>query len=241
MARQVAETVKLDGQEFPIREAARGLLPDVYFLKTPKGWELLDHDGSLAIELNARGQKHPGLQGPIDDAFTGPFLVVRGTGKPLNVKVQNWADDRLTRFTGDWSRYFRGDLRIKDDVEVTDEDIEQNHLILFGDPGSNRLIARVLPALPLTWTATEVKLDGTFPAADHAPVLIQPNPLNRLRYVVINSRPHLRGEGTRRDQRPPLSPPGRLRRHQDRRIRRGQGGRLLRRAMEEALIVSLEK
>jgi len=187
VARQVAETLKIDGQEFPVREAARGLLPDVYFIKGLKGWELLDHDGSLAIERNVRGQKHPGVQGPIDDAFSGPFLCVKGTGKPLSPQVQAWADARLQSFADDWTRHFRGDLRIKDDVDVTDSEIEQNHLVLFGDPGSNRLIARVLPSLPMTWTADEIKLEGTFSGRDHSPVLIQANPLNPLRYVVINS------------------------------------------------------
>ena len=69
VARQVGETVKLDGQDFPLREAAKGRLPDVYFSKSSKGWELLDHDQSLALEENARREKHPGLQGPIDDAL----------------------------------------------------------------------------------------------------------------------------------------------------------------------------
>ena len=105
------------------------------------------------------------MQGPIDDAFTGSFLCVKGTGKPLNPKVQAWADARLAQFDDDWNHGMRGQIRIKDDVDVTDQDIEENHLILFGDPGSNRLIARVLPSLPLGWTEAEVKLDGTFPAA----------------------------------------------------------------------------
>ncbi len=187
VAREAGETIRLDGQEFPLREAARGLLPDVYFRKLDNGWELLDHDSSIVIEENARRDKHPGLQGPIDDAFTAPFLCVRGTGKPNQPRVQDWADARLKQFADDWARFMRGDLRIKDDIDVTDEDIAENHLILFGDPGSNRLIARVLPALPVTWTPTDLTLDGHFPAADHAPVLVNANPLNRLRYVVINS------------------------------------------------------
>ncbi len=187
VAREAGETIRLDGQEFPLREAARGLLPDVYFRKLDKGWELLDHDSSIVIEENTRRDKHPGLQGPIDDAFTGPFLCVRGTGKPANPRVQTWADGRLRQFAADWSRYLRGDLPIKDDVNVTEQDIEENHLILFGDPGSNRLIARILPDLPIAWTPNELTLEGHFPAEDHAPVLINANPLNRLRYVVINS------------------------------------------------------
>jgi hypothetical protein len=78
-------------------------------------------------------------------------------------------------------------VRIEDDTEVTDEDIEGSHLILFGDPGSNRVLARVLAGLPLTWTESALHLAGEHPAADHAPALIAPNPLNPLRYVVVNS------------------------------------------------------
>ena len=57
VAREVGETLRLDGQEFPLREAARGLLPDVYFQKLDKGWELLDHDASLALQENDRARQ----------------------------------------------------------------------------------------------------------------------------------------------------------------------------------------
>ena len=70
----------------------------------------------------------------IDDAFSGPFVCVRGTGKPWNPHVQRWADARLARFADDWRRWMRGELRIKDDTAVTAEDIESSHLVLFGDP-----------------------------------------------------------------------------------------------------------
>jgi len=42
--------------------------------------------------------KRPGLQGPIDDAFTTPFLCVRGTGQAWNPKVQAWSEANLRRF-----------------------------------------------------------------------------------------------------------------------------------------------
>ena len=93
--------------------------------------------------------KRPGLQGPIDDAFTTPFLCVRGTGTAWNPAVQAWADANLKRFAYEWARYFRGELPIKDDTDVTEDDIRRCNLILFGDPGSNRWIARVLPKLPI--------------------------------------------------------------------------------------------
>jgi poly(3-hydroxybutyrate) depolymerase len=134
--------------------------------------------------------KRPGLQGPIDDAFAAPFLCVRGTGKPWNAAVGAWAAASLDRFAGEWRRYFRGDLPLKDDTAVTPADLRRCHLVLFGDPGSNRWIARALPGLPLHWTHDELRLGpATYPAADHAPALIAPNPLTggAGRYLVLNS------------------------------------------------------
>jgi hypothetical protein len=132
--------------------------------------------------------KRPGVQGPIDDAFTTPFLCVRGTGKAWNPAVHAWADANLKRFAYEWSRYFRGELPVKDDTAVTAEDVKKYNLILFGDPGSNALIARVLPRLPVTWTEKELTFGkDRYAAKDHAPVLIQPSPLAPGRYVVLNS------------------------------------------------------
>lgn len=44
---------------------------------------------------------------------------------------------------------------MKNDTDVTDADILRCNLILFGDPGSNSLIARVLPKMPVHWTTDE--------------------------------------------------------------------------------------
>lgn len=188
VARDAAEAVRLDGREFPLREAAEGLLPDVYFRKGADGWQLLDHDQSRAIQDNARGEKRPGLQGPIDDAFTDKFICVRGTGTARHPRVQAWADARLARFADTWARSMRGDLPIVDDTALTDADAESAHLILFGDPGSNRVLARLLPDLPLDWAPDALKLAGaTYDPATHAPALITAHPRTHLRYVVINS------------------------------------------------------
>ena len=46
----------------------------------------------------------------------------------------------------------------------------------------------MLPKLPIRWTRDELEMgEERYPAADHAPVLIQPNPLAEGRYVVLNS------------------------------------------------------
>jgi pimeloyl-ACP methyl ester carboxylesterase len=140
------------------------------------------------LDAVALDGKRPGVQGPIDDAFTTPFLCVRGTGTGWSPAVQPWSEASLKRFAYEWQRYFRGELPIKDDIAVTEDDARRCNLILFGDPGSNRWISRVLPQLPLRWTQKRLELGGhDYSATDHVPVLIQPNPLAPGRYVVLNS------------------------------------------------------
>jgi hypothetical protein len=133
-------------------------------------------------------QKQTRLQGPIDDAFMDSFLVVRPTGEAQNTRVASWASSALAKATNDWRAQFRGDARVKDDSQVTDADIMANNLVLFGDPKSNRLLARIAGKLPIDWTAESVQVGNKkFPATTHVPVLIFPNPLNPQRYVVLNS------------------------------------------------------
>jgi hypothetical protein len=94
----------------------------------------------------------------------------------------------LQRFQAEWNKFFRGQLPVKEDTDVTDEDLNTRNLILFGDPSSNSLIAQVLDRLPLTWTKESIVLgEKTYSAADHVPVMIYPSPLNTTRYVVLNS------------------------------------------------------
>jgi hypothetical protein len=142
----------------------------------------------LITDRHRHMQKMPDLQGPIDDAFMSSFLCVKGTGKAWSAVAQKFAEEELKRFAADWDKNFRGNLVIKDDVDVSPEDIASNHLILFGDPGSNSLIAQVLDALPLQWEKATIKLAGkSVSSEDHIPALIYPSPLNFAKYVVLNS------------------------------------------------------
>ncbi len=151
------------------------------FVRTKEGWK---HDQPK------KSGKYPGRQGPIDDAFTQPFLCVRGTGKPWNKGADEYSKASLKRFADEWHHYFRGELPIKDDTAVTKDDLQEKNLILFGDPGSNSWIAKALPNLPLQWTQDRLTLAGQeYSSADHVPALIAPNPLPVLGggYVVLNS------------------------------------------------------
>jgi hypothetical protein len=155
---------------------------DAHFRKVDGSWEVVDKldDGKL--------RKRPGLQGPIDDAFLDSFLMVEPTGEPLNEKVGAWAAAEMAHAIDHWRKQFRGEARVKADDAVTEDDVRDHNLVLWGDPRSNKVLAKIAGRLPIGWDAREVRLGGEkFSAEHHVPVLIYPNPLNPKRYVVLNS------------------------------------------------------
>ncbi len=132
--------------------------------------------------------KRHNLQGPIDDAFMDSFVFVRPTGTAANEAVGTWSVAELNRAIEHWRRHFRGDAQVIDDVDVTDELAQTANLVLWGDPSSNSVMAKIANQLPIQWTSEEITVgDKSYDAKTHAPVLIYPNPLNADRYVVFNS------------------------------------------------------
>jgi hypothetical protein len=133
-------------------------------------------------------RKVHGLQGPVDDAFMDAFLCVRPTRAAWHGVAEEWAAKSFDVFAANFAKWLRGDVRVKDDRAVSASDIADYNLILFGDPGSNSLIAKVVDRLPIRWSRQAIAIGSqTFDASTHVPVLIYPNPLNPKRYVVINS------------------------------------------------------
>jgi dienelactone hydrolase len=153
-----------------------------HFRKAGAEWEAV-----AEVDRASLAKRH-GLQGPIDDAFMDSFLFVRPTGPAMSTSTAAWVSGEMNRAVREWRRQFRGDVRVKEDAAVTDADIAAHNLVLWGDPRSNALLARIAERLPVRWDATAVALGGrTWPAAHHVPVMIFPNPLNPKRYVVLNS------------------------------------------------------
>ena len=151
-----AGPLELDGQKFASGAGT--------FEKTAEGkWRQARADRGAGSLL----RKRPGLQGPIDDAFMEPFLVVKPTGPPPAA---------MDRFLGEFAKWMRGDPRTVEAAAQTDAQIRDDNLILFGDARSNAVIQRVLPKLPMKW-----------PAEGKSLAMIYPNPLNPSRYVVLNS------------------------------------------------------
>ena len=139
------------------------------FIKQMNRWE--------PRTLKPAVRKRAGLQGPIDDAFMERFLCV--TDSP---------NATLDTFTANFEKYFRGNVRTKATKDITKADIAENHLVLWGTPATNKLIAKVIKDLPVRWTAAEIEINNQkFDAKTHTLDLINPNPLNPNKYVVLNS------------------------------------------------------
>jgi pimeloyl-ACP methyl ester carboxylesterase len=189
-ASRQAVAVQIDGQRIeaqPYAPVSTSATLSVYLERRGGRWYAVLPE-KVITDRSRRLQKSPGLQGPIDDAFLAPFLCVRGTGTAWHEATDNYARANLERFRKEWSKYLRGELLVKDDVEVTPQDLASRHLILFGDPSSNSLIAQVMPGLPFTWSKDKITWQGKeYAAGEHVPALIYPSPLSTLHYVVLNS------------------------------------------------------
>ena len=177
-----ATTVVLDGQELDAAGAELG------FARDGDKWQRATKSAAL--------RKRPGLTGPVDDAFMDAFLFVRPSGKPLNPELGAWVESELTYARNLWRDVYRGDVRVKADRTVSEADIASHNLILWGDPSSNSVLAKIVARLPVQWDAKALVFRGkTYSAANHAPILVFPNPLNPARYVVLNSGIDFRSDG----------------------------------------------
>jgi len=155
-------------------------------------------DKSLAVGLVRAGnswktgapsgfRKMHGLQGPIDDAFMDSFVFVIPTRKPLSEGSGKWTREQADYAISEWVHFFRAEPRVKNDTDISSEDIANNNLAVFGDPSSNAIYHRIADRLPIRWTASGVTVGSEKFDTNHAPVFLFPNPLNPKRYVVINS------------------------------------------------------
>ncbi len=99
---QSAKNIQIDGQ--PVKAKAGA---EVTLEKTGEAWKIAKNG------MEAGLHKTHALQGPIDDAFEDPFLLVRPTGTPWNDAVNQQALRSLARFDRLWAKYFRGHPYVK--------------------------------------------------------------------------------------------------------------------------------
>jgi hypothetical protein len=131
--------VTVDGQEIKV-EPNRPVRAE----KRDSKWRLRSQAVTDLPDRRDPIRKRNGVQGPIDDAFTDRFIAVVGTGTPWSGVTTAYAESELKRLQEEWRFGFRGEVRVMEDSAIQKEEYEDANLILFGDPGSNKLMAKII-------------------------------------------------------------------------------------------------
>ncbi|MEL6110460.1 MAG: prolyl oligopeptidase family serine peptidase [Planctomycetota bacterium] len=181
--------------DFPARPklAVDGQALNAPAVRSDRSWQvdlIRDGDRWRIGRLDELGdlRKRPGLQGPIDDAFMDTFVFVTPSGRSKSDATDRWIRKECDHAKLHWRKHFRGDVVEIKDTELTPESIADRHLVLFGEPESNAVLAQIQSQLPVTWTDESIELgDRTFPRQTNAIAMIYPNPLNPERYIVLNT------------------------------------------------------
>jgi hypothetical protein len=174
--------IEIDGQMLEVSPPKSDRSFSVTLRRRDNKWEDIPWEAETPLA------KRPGLQGPIDDAFMDSFIFVRPTREAYTDIMAKWTDSELARAIEHWRRHFRGEPRVKNDVDITEDDIKSSNLILWGDPDSNRYIESIATQLPFRWAAGSITTGDKVHSTDHhALICIYPNPKNPSRYVVLNS------------------------------------------------------
>jgi hypothetical protein len=132
--------------------------------------------GKWQAALYRPSGKRPGAEGPISAAVSSGHLYVYGTAdRPSADELA--ARKKVAETAADWSPDLgvRFKMPVKADSEVTQQEIENNNLVLFGNAAGNSLIARLAPQLPLALQAG---------AADYGLLFVAPVGGH---YVLVNS------------------------------------------------------
>lgn len=125
------------------------------------------------------------LNGRIIDAYQTPFLYVYGTISPNpfeNDVIQKTTKDVVEK----WKILRQRDVPIKRDVDVTEDDIKNYNLLLYGNEHSNKILQKIGKDLPIRITDEAIIVgERKYTVWDEGAIFIAPNPLNPNKYVVV--------------------------------------------------------
>jgi len=130
--------------------------------------------------------KRPGLSGPLWDIYSSFCLLVYGTNSKDKSLIK--ASKKCAESFSNPAWMSKVNYKIVPDKEVTEEDVAENNLVLFGNQETNRLLARMLNKLPIRMDGNSVLVRNIKYSGNNVGfVLIYPNPLNQEKYVAVFS------------------------------------------------------
>jgi hypothetical protein len=120
------------------------------------------------------------------------MIHVYGTQRAENAKVLGELAKKGSRGWPMWP--WTIEQEVIADTALTPEMIRDAHLVLYGTPGDNSVLDRLLPKLPIRVDATGVLAgDKRFEGAGVGTRFIYPNPESPERYVTVISGPTVDG------------------------------------------------
>ncbi len=178
--------VVVDGQE-AYRGPRASLGHVLHLRRDADGW----HPGFLEQEPGTLA-KVPGASGPITDAYRDAMIHVYGTQDPRVTDDLRRAAERGSHgwVQGLWNYH----QRVVADTALTEEDVRDNHVVLYGTPGSNAVLERIADRLPIRVTADGVRVgDTTYDDRGVGVRFVYPSPLvpegGAPRYVIVQAAP----------------------------------------------------
>jgi predicted esterase len=169
-------------------------------LDLARRWSLertLGHAGWTIRSGDHPGQKRHGSSGPISDLFFDHLILVPGT---FGTEAENHfhaeaASNTIRLFNSENGGLHRGgirgsntvDLQSINDVDLSNEQLRNSNLLLFGTTETNAILKRYRSVLPLSFKPGAIRLGTRWYCGDRAAVFtILPHPENPGRYFAIH-------------------------------------------------------
>jgi len=131
--------------------------------------------------------KTPLIEGPISDVTMTPFAIVVGTASK-NKKMRKFCMRSAEFARKKWRIWQHVEPRFFLDTEISDRQIREYSLQLFGGPDENLVTRKLIKNVPLKITPEAIVVDGkNISVRDAAVDMVYPHPLNKSRYIEIKA------------------------------------------------------
>lgn len=160
-------TVITDGRQ----SYAGPLKPELLIELAPRPEGRFVKDASLPDEITAA---------IVESSYDTKGFPAIPSRRWLSVRPTGW-DEKTAGLLAKWLP-----KNAKADHEITDEDLAECSLMVYGGPDINKLTARIADELPVKFEAGKFAVGRTvYDRPSHSVAFIHPNPLNPKRYVIV--------------------------------------------------------
>lgn len=149
----------------------------------------------LGLPSDTGLEKKPGVSGPLTDAYWGRMIHVYGS---QNAEHTEDLQKQAKKGAKGWPMWlWTVDQEVVADRDLTPAMIRDAHLVLYGTPGDNSVLDRIMPKLPIRVEGDAVVLGNQrFTGQGVGTRFIYPNPEAGDRYVIVQTAPT--ADGVRR-------------------------------------------